>query len=148
MYYKFLTTLATFIVNLVKIDADKDGKVERSEIMSFLTASVIPLVLNSGQIRDEVQDLIDRFRTATYDEIREDLLKIVALQLLPGEMSSVEEKVDLILGGVYKILSGVEDIQNGFQAFGIGQPKDNFEDVVIKSKAVSIAKKKLSTKAS
>jgi len=123
-YYAFLQTIANFIVKAVRIDSDKDGKIESSEIMAFITSNIVPIFLNLGGIKKELNDFVDRVKGITLEQLREDILVIVKLQLLPEELSKAEEYLDLILGGIYKVMSGIDDIRTGLRGFGIGQNDD------------------------
>lgn len=144
MYYKILQTAASFIIKAIRIDSNKDGKVSGAETMAFIMQTIVPMMTNVDGLRGDFNAFLDRVKGLTIEELRNDLVVIAKMQLLPDEMAKVEENLDLIVNGLYKIMSGVDDIRNGLKGFGIGKDQADSNLLELRSsgaKKVTVVKK-------
>jgi len=129
LYFKFLQTIAAFVVKAVKIDSNKDGKISGAEIMSFITLNLMPLFLNINGLKEEAQAFWQHVKSLTFKKFKKDLDDIVRLQLLPDELEKAEVILDRIAGGLKKVLDGAEELYIvGVDLFG-----NDEEEVVLES---------------
>lgn len=115
LYFQFMQTVAQFIVQAIRIDGNKDGKISRTEISTFFFAVILPLITNGNTLKNQWQGFYDFVRGMKFDDFKGVLLEIVDGQLLPGELSGVEEKVDKIALVIYNLLDAIHQTIEAYQ---------------------------------
>lgn len=119
LYFRFLQTVAAFIVSAIKIDKNKDGTISGAEIWSFVNLNILPLVLNAGTIQGEFQAFADHIKSLGFEGVKKSLMDVVQYQLLPEELAAYEEKIDALLSAIVKTIDGAQETLNaGKDLFG------------------------------
>lgn len=108
LYFQFMQTVAAFIVQAVKIDSNKDGKISRTEISTFFFMVVLPMITNGAVLKNQFQAFFDFIKGMNFEDFKSALFEIVDGQLLPEEARGVEEKVDKIAFAIYELILSVE----------------------------------------
>ena len=134
IYLLPIKTFVSLIVKAIRIDINKDGKVSVSEIGNFFTVTLLPIMLQSETIKEQINALMEYAREFGMSKLKKLLRDMIEGQLLPEELSKTEVHIDLILGGIEKIIEGGEDVIEGFQ--GLLKTKPPVENVAIKKKSV------------
>ncbi len=115
LYFQFMQTVAAFIVQAVKIDQNKDGKISGSEIGVFFSSVLLPLLLNSNSLKDQWTAFYSFIKELDLEGFKKALLQIVEGQLLPSELKGVEEKVDKVANVVFNLIDSVEKTISTFK---------------------------------
>ncbi|QDP50394.1 MAG: hypothetical protein Unbinned5350contig1001_9 [Prokaryotic dsDNA virus sp.] len=110
LYFQFLQTVAAFIVQAIKIDGNKDGKISGAEIRVFFFATLLPLITSANSIKDQWQAFYDKVKGMTLVEFKQVLVDIVVGDLLPSELDGVEEKVDLVADAIFQLIDSIQGV--------------------------------------
>ena len=134
LYFQFLQTVARFIIQAIKIDNNKDGKISRNEISTFFFTVVLPLITSGNQLKEQWQGFYDKIKGITLEEFKEALMDIVTNDLLPSEQAGVEEKIDLVAESIFDLIEAIEGVINAYQEI--------FNNKKLEIRVVDIKKKK------
>lgn len=122
--------LVGLIVKAIRIDADSDGKVTGSEVGTFFTVSLLPLLMQAGQIKVQTEELLKYIKDFGFDKFEQLLRDMIKGELLPDEIAHAEPKIDKILGGLLSILMGIEDVRTGLgELIGMEPPAKKIKKV-------------------
>jgi len=116
LYFQFLQTVARFIVQAIKIDNNKDGKISRAEISTFFFSVVLPLITSGNALKDQFNAFFNKIKGIDFEEFKGILLDLVEQDLLPSELDGVEEKVDKVASAILELIIAVEGVISAYNS--------------------------------